>query len=309
MSDPKQDEATLAEDLSEKYLTTKQVAALLHVKERKIYELAAAGEIPGTRALGKWLFEREAIYSWLEGHNNGVDVMRRAAPPNVVLGSHDPLLEWALRESKSGLASFLDGSFDGLTRFANAEGIVAGIHIADSHSDAWNVPVVSDLLENQPVVLTEWAWRERGLIVADGNPLGIETVDDIAGRKVATRQNGAGTQILFEHLLRKHDIAKSDLTIVGPARTENDAALAVLDGEADATFGLKCIARQFRLDFVPVVWERFDLLVWRREWFESPFQRLMAFAHSEAFRKKAEVLTGYDISGLGTIHFNGKRAG
>lgn len=81
--------------------------------------------------------------------------MSCAAPPNVVLGSHDPLPEWALRQSKSGLASFLDGNCDGLTRFANAEGSMAGIHIADAGSDAWNVPAVSNLLDSQPVVLTQ----------------------------------------------------------------------------------------------------------------------------------------------------------
>ena len=114
-ADPETDE------LAQKYLTTKQVASLLHVKERKIYDLAAAGEIPGTRARGKWLFDREAIMSWLEGHNTDSPSGRRSDPPNVVLGSHDPLLEWSLRESNSGLASFLDGSYDGLERFERRE--------------------------------------------------------------------------------------------------------------------------------------------------------------------------------------------
>jgi excisionase family DNA binding protein len=60
MSNLKSREDPLTDDLSSEFLTTKQVASLLHVKERKIYDLAAAGEIPGTRALGKWLFDRQA---------------------------------------------------------------------------------------------------------------------------------------------------------------------------------------------------------------------------------------------------------
>jgi excisionase family DNA binding protein len=305
----KRNETPPADDLSDKYLTTKQVASLLHVKERKIYDLAAAGDIPGTRALGKWLFEREAIDSWLEGHNNSVDQQRRAAPPNVVLGSHDPLLEWSVRESNSGLASFLDGSLDGLNRFQNAEGIIAGIHIFDPQTDDWNVPAVSNLLETEPAVLVEWAWRERGLIVAAGNPHAIKGIQDLAGKRIATRQQGAGSQVLFEHYLEKHAIGKTDANFVRVARTESDAALAVLEGEADAVFGLKCLARQFRLDFVPVVRERFDLLVWRREWFEPPYQRLMAFTKTREFKRRAETLTGYDVAGLGTVHFNGKNPG
>lgn len=37
------------------YLTTKEVAQLLRIKERRLYDLASAGEIPCTRALGKLL--------------------------------------------------------------------------------------------------------------------------------------------------------------------------------------------------------------------------------------------------------------
>ncbi|NIP83903.1 MAG: helix-turn-helix domain-containing protein, partial [Gemmatimonadetes bacterium] len=35
------------------YLTTREVAELLRVKERKVYDLAAAGEIPHRRITGK----------------------------------------------------------------------------------------------------------------------------------------------------------------------------------------------------------------------------------------------------------------
>lgn len=294
------------ENLAEKYLTTKEVASLLHVKERKIYDLAAAGDIPGTRALGKWLFEREAIYDWLDGHNNyATDARRRAEPPNVVLGSHDPLLEWAVRESTSGLASFLDGSLDGLERFARAEGVVSGIHLFDPAADDWNVPSVAARLPNEPVVLAEWGWRDRGLIVAPGNPLKIGGFGDLVGKRIAPRQETAGSQVLLQHYLRTEIGEDVSATFLKPARTETDAALAVLENQADAAFGLRCIARQFRLEFVPVVRERFDLLVWRREWFQPPFQRLLAFTQTEEFRERAEMLTGYDLSGLGTIHFNG----
>ena len=304
MPNLKSREDPLTDDLSSEFLTTKQVASLLHVKERKIYDLAAAGEIPGTRALGKWLFDRQAIYAWLDGHNNSGEPRSLSPPPNVVLGSHDPLLEWALRESDSSLASFLDGSFDGLERFVNGEGVAAGVHIMDAGTGDWNVPEVAKRLSAEPAVLIEWAWRDRGLIVAEGNPLKIKSVRDLAGKKIATRQDGAGSQILLKQFLEKHHIGDSDAVFIDPARTESDAALAVFESVADAAFGLRCIARQFRLDFVPVIRERFDLIVWRREWFEPPVQRLMAFTRTPEFANRAETLTGYDISGLGTVHFN-----
>ena len=49
------------------------------------------------------------------------------------------------------------------------------------------------------------------------------------------------------------------------------------------------MARQFRLDFVPLVRERYDLLIWRRAFFEPPLQRRWAFCRSAPFAAKARV--------------------
>ena len=46
-------------------MTTREVAAYLHVRERKVYDLIRAGEIPCTRVSGKWLFPRTLIDRWL----------------------------------------------------------------------------------------------------------------------------------------------------------------------------------------------------------------------------------------------------
>lgn len=281
------------------YLTTREMADLLRVKERKIYDLAAAGEIPHSRATGKLLFPRETVLAWIENASEAPagDGVR----PAVLLGSHDPLLEWALRESGSGLAAFFDGSLDGLDRFDHLEGVAAGLHIVEG--EGWNTDLVARRFRFRPVVLAEWAWRNRGIIVAPGNPLGIAAVRDLAGKRVVRRQPQAGSQHLMERLFSQAGIALSE---GGPmARDEREAALAVLDGRADAAFGLAASARQFRLDFAPVCEERFDLLVSRRDWFEPPFQALIAFSRTPAFAQMAETLGGYRIDGIWTPHFNG----
>lgn len=287
------------------YLTTKEVAELLRIKERKVYDLAASGDIPCTRALGKLLFPRTALDAWLARHGSG-DTGTPAVFPTVFLGSHDPLLEWALRESGSGVATYFDGSLDGLDRFAKAEGIATGLHIYDSDTDDWNVPTVRTRFAGKPVVLVEWAWRERGLIVPAGNPNNIEGIADLKGMRLVPRQSQAGSQILLEHQLAEAGLTKGAVTLVHASRTETDAALAVLEAQADAAFGLLCVAKQYRLDFVPVVRERFDLLVWRSEWFEEPFQRFLELCRSGAFAERVETMPGYDVSGLGRVLYNSR---
>ncbi len=76
------------------FLTTKELAKLLRVKERKVYDLAAAGSIPCRRVTGKLLFPRAEIESWLRG--DGAGLVQESLPP-IVAGSHDTLLDWALR--------------------------------------------------------------------------------------------------------------------------------------------------------------------------------------------------------------------
>ena len=51
--------------------------------------------------------------------------------------------------------------------------------------------------------------------------------------------------------------------------------------------------------------ERYDLVIWRRDYFENPFQTLLRFAASNAFLRRAVEIRGYDISGLGRIRLNG----
>lgn len=76
-------------------------------------------------------------------------------------------------------------------------------------------------------------------------------------------------------------------------------------GKAEVGFGLGALAGLYGLSFVPLTLERFDLAVWRRAWFDPPMQKLMSFLASSACSSRATELAGYDLSQLGTIHFNG----
>jgi molybdate-binding protein len=83
-----------------------------------------------------------------------------------------------------------------------------------------------------------------------------------------------------------------------------DLGLAILEGQGRAGFAVEAVARTLKLDFVPLMWERFDLLMGRRDYFEPSVQALMRFARSDDFAVRARRLGGYDIAGLGTVHFN-----
>ena len=287
------------------YLTTRELAELLRIKERKVYDLAASGDLPCSRAMGKLLFRRREIDAWIARGRSGSVPGQATQLPSVFLGSYEPMLEWALRESRCGLATFLDGSIDGLQRFARGEGVATGLHIFDPETGDWNLPLIRQRFAAEPVVLVEWCWRERGLIVAPDEEGRIRGIGDLKGKRFAPRQSEAGSQHLFQHLLEREGIAPSQIELTAASRSEADAALAVAEDRADAALGLAALARQYHLGFIPVIRERFDLLVDRRSWFEEPLLTLLAFCRSAAFVDRIRGLEGYDFSNRGRILFNG----
>jgi len=288
-------------------MTTREVAEYLRLKERKIYELVRQGGIPCTRVTGKWLFPRQLIDFWLLEHADGAGRESLAVPAPVVAGSHDPLLEWSVQASACGLALLFGGSMDGLARFARAEAMVCGLHIPQDADDGYNIEAVRQVTRDRELVLIEWAWRQQGLMVAPGNPLAIERVEDLAGAgsRVIDRQPGAGSRLLLDRLLANARVERGDLTLCEElAVNETDVAREVHAGHADAGLGIESAAREAGLGFVPLVRERFDLLVGRREYFEDPFQALLATTHTRRFAERAQTLGGYDVSGTGTVRYN-----
>lgn len=289
---------------AERYLTVPELAALLRIKERKVYDLAASGAVPCSKVTGKLLFPEQAVRRWLERGQSGTG-QSEAGRASVFLGSHDPLLDWALRQSECGIATLFDGSQDGLDRFAANEGVAAGLHMYDPASDRWNVTSVDAALSGTDAVLLGFAKRQRGLVVSRGRRDEITGLADLAGRTFTPRQIGAGTRTLFDHLMHEADILQDTIRMRPVARSEADAVLDVATGESDATFGLEALASQHHLGFVPLIEEHFDLLVSRRAYFDPPIQRFLSFLKTAQFAEHAAALGGYDVSEAGSVRWNG----
>ena len=284
------------------FLTTKEVADLLRLKERKVYDLAARGEIPCVKATGKLLFPKAEINQWIQHKGSGM--MAEAQPrPAVILGSHDPVFEWAISASGCGLPAFLNGSMDGFERYRNREGIACGIHVENTETPGWNTELVNNYFKQSPSVLVHWAKRDRGLIVRPGSA--IKQISDLPEKRFIGRQDGAAAQLLFERHVSKAGVQLDSIHTVRIARSETEAALSIVEGDADVAFGLRSFADRYRLEFVPVCIEQFDLVIDRFAYFEPGIQTLLQFAKSQGFKAEVERYLGYDVSELGAIRLNG----
>jgi putative molybdopterin biosynthesis protein len=288
--------------------TTSEAARYLRLKERKIYEMVAEGTVPCTKVTGRWLFPKAEIDHWLASSVTRPASMTRPEPAPIIGGSHDPLLEWALRESGSGLATLAVGSEAGFNRFTAGETIAAAMHLhalEDPEADA-NFATVSERSDLQDAVLIAFCRREQGLLLASGNPLKIRSIDDVIAKRarIAVRPKGAGAQLLLLSLLHRAKATLDALSPVSPVcPTGPDIAQAIRAGRADTGIATRSVANAAGLDFVPIVWEPFDLLLRQRHYFHPPVQALIRFLRSDALAARAQEMGGFDLSTTGSVRF------
>jgi putative molybdopterin biosynthesis protein len=282
-----------------------EAAAWLRVGERKVYDLVARGVIPHTRAGAKILFSAPQLERWLAAHAAGPPI--DAASATTVAGSIDPLFEWAVRESRCGLALLTQGSLDGVDRLASGAACAALMHVPSQDLSDFNRHVAEERLRGRGVALVEWARREQGLIVARGNPKRIRNLKDLARKDVTfmLRQPSAGARVLFDLLLEREGMRRSALRFHREeAMAGSDLAAAIQAGDADAGLAARAQARLGGLDFIPLCTERIDLAVARARWFDAPLQALFAFARTRRFAAHAAAIGGYDLAGLGRVSWN-----
>ncbi len=292
-------------------LTTGEASEYLRLGERKLYELVAEGAIPCTKVTGKWLFPREELDRWVLSGLLRPAGMSPSDAPLIVGGSQDALLEWSLRESGSGLATLVEGTESGVGRVLRGEAIAAAIHfhtetdVQDAGEDA-NVSAVRSLATLHDAVLVGFVRREQGLLLQPGNPKGLTSVAGVlaSGATMAIRQSGAGAQMLLDALLKQQGAKLKDLRRFDPpCLTGPDLAAAIRAGNADCGIATRAAANAAGLDFMPLLWENFDLVMHQRDYFKPALQALMNFISQPILKQRAKDLTGYDTTPAGTIRY------
>jgi putative molybdopterin biosynthesis protein len=256
------------------------------------------------------------IPSLTEGLNAGEEVEVELLRPvdeieGTILctGSHDlaisvleDRLKLAWPDMKIAAANV--GSLGGLFALKRGETHIAGTHLLDPGTGAYNIPDIERVLAGVPLVLVHLTYREQGILVARGNPKGIRTLADLTrpGIRYVNRQAGSGTRVLLDYELRKAGIEPTG--IAGYEReefTHMAVGVAVASGLADAALGVRGAARALELDFVSVARERYDLACLRSFYESSAGVRLLGVIRSEGFKTAVAELGGYDPAGSGEI--------
>ncbi len=231
-----------------------------------------------------------------------IEELQRAV---LVIGSHDPMLDLLgqfLAAEGYRLASNHVGSMGGLVALRRGEAHLAGIHLLDPETGEYNVSYLKKYLPETPVRLVTFAHREQGLIVAKGNPLNVQTFEDLPRARYVNRQRGAGTRVLLDYELEKRGIAVESISgYEHEAVTHMEVAAAVASGIADCGLGLRSGAVAMKLDFVSVAWERYDLAIPEMHLIHAGVAVLLRILGSDEFKRALGAQAGYDVRETGKV--------
>ncbi|HZS33005.1 MAG TPA: substrate-binding domain-containing protein [Methylomirabilota bacterium] len=298
-------------------LTVSEAARYLRLNPRSVYLLAQRSAIPATRVTGKWLFPEHLLQEWLESSARGSPARAASArEPRgggtlriFLAGSDDPALDLlgeilAIQPGAPMLFAARVGSEAGLEAVAAGLADVASVHLVDGESGEYNGAALGPQLEARPSALVNLFHRDLGLVVPAGNPRGLSSVADLAraGIRFVNRQAGSGTRRFVDLALARAGVETARIPGYADAVSTHWAvALRVLRGEADAGVAARSVAQALGLGFVPLVTERFDMVIPKDTFFRPAAQAVVEAIRSAAFHEALARLGGYDARQSGRV--------
>jgi molybdate transport repressor ModE-like protein len=179
---------------------------------------------------------------------------------------------------------------------------VAGFHVSMGALQASTLAPFVRLFKPRTHTLINLITRRQGLMVASGNPKSIRAIADLArpGVRFVNRQQGSGTRTLLDVLLANERVDSHAINGYEIAEFTHDAVAAyIASGMADAGFGVEPGARRFRLDFVPLVNERYFLACHASALATEPIKEVLAILRGNEFRALINDQRGLDSTDSG----------
>lgn len=219
-------------------------------------------------------------------------LMAGCDPAMPILSRHMQLagveLVIAQRNSSQALKLLVDGCIH-----------VAGTHLRDEQTGEFNLPQIRQNFSAHSVAVFSFANWQMGLVTDSKK---IRRLEDLAkpGVSIINREPGSGSRQLLDSELKKAGLIASN--IKGYDRWADghlSAAWHVRAGVADACIATEAAAHAFDLQFMPLLTERYDLVIRRKHLDLPAVQILLETLNRLSFRKELNSLGGYDTASTG----------
>ena len=303
-----------------KSLSTQEVAEILHVSKSTIYDLIRKGEIHSYKIGRKVRFTQDDVDAYIarSRHEHSTMPVKRIdthstlltpdeeVQPQLVISGQDVVLDILanyLQQNGITTGRTYLSSFEGLLSLYQNKVDITACHLFDGKN--YNASYVRALMPGIPAVMINLSYRTQGFYIQKGNPKGITGWEDLKRKDITVlnRRPGSSARILLDTQLKRMKITASSVkgydTIM---KSHLTMAAAIAAGEADLAIGTERISRQMDgIDFIPLMTERYDLVV-RKEMLDTePVQAVLKILNDAVFRKEISRFSGNDYRHLGTI--------
>ena len=303
-----------------KSLSTQEVADILHVSRSTIYDLIRRGEIHSYKIGRKVRFTQDDIDAYIarSRHENSVNPVKiiethstlltpaQAETPDIIISGQDVILDILanhLHESDVNAARTYLSGFEALLSLYQDNVDVSACHLYDGNE--YNTPFVRALLPGIPCVLINISYRTQGFYIKSGNPKNISGWEDLKRDDVTilNRRVGSSARILLDTQLKKLGISASNVSGYDKImKSHLTVASSIANGEADIAIGTERISRQMDgIDFIPLMQERFDLVIKKDALDTEPVRKILKILNSAEFRAEIKNFSGNDYRDLGKI--------
>ncbi|RSK26250.1 helix-turn-helix domain-containing protein [Bacillus sp. HMF5848] len=302
--------------------TTEEIAQILKVSKLTVYDLIKKGKLPAYRVGRQMRVDasdleeyknkekriRKSEGSIVKG-NNTVKIPQQNSRSVIISGQDNclDLLTKYLEKEAIGirpLRSYV-GSLDSLITMYKGEADIVSTHLYDSETGEFNIPYIRRILVSNPLIVVNLITRQSGFYVAKGNPKKISKFKDLLSDnvKLINREKGSGARIFLDEKLREEGICPADIKGYLNEETSHLGVGGIISkGVADVGIGTEKVAKIVGVDFIPLINERYDLVMLKSEENKQLISTILRILQSGTLKEELASI-GYDVSNTGNIMY------
>ena len=299
--------------------TIEEVSQLLKVSKLTLYDLVKKGELPAFRVGRQMRIDAKDLDIYINSQKVNQNTKFYASeqenhrnhtkdPYNIVISGQDLVLDilgkYIEKSSPYKPLRSFTGSLNSLISMYNGECDIVSLHLFDGETRDYNLPYIKKILVGHEYILLNLLSRKAGFYVRKGNPLKLTAWSDLNRKdiKMVNREKGSGARVLLDEQLRINNISSREIKGYDHEESSHlSVASAVSSGLADVGVGIEKAAKIVGVDFVPLVTERYDLVILKTPQSEQLIGAVKDILSSKQFQAEIHSLGDYDISQTGKI--------
>jgi len=306
--------------MNEVSYTIEEVASLLKVSKLTVYDLIKKEELLSYRVGRQMRVDASDLEAYKERNKNRVNVSK---PKQSSIANYDDelrtfvisgqdmaldILAKQLERESTGIRPLrlYTGSLNSLISMYQNQCDLVSLHLFDGDTGTYNIPYVKKILTGFPFIVINFLSRWAGLYVKNGNPKGITGWKDLNRDDVTiiNREKGSGARILLDEQLRIHGIRGKEVNGYGTEETSHLTVATAIAGEkADVGIGIEKAAKIVSVDFIPLIKERYDLVLFKTDENKEVIQKIKEILTSDEIKKDIHSMGDYDVTETGKVMF------